>query len=83
MKKRKLLERILNNPKNLDFLDLVRLAEAFGFQLERSNGSHFIFKHPAVPELLNLQSVKGQAKPYQVHQFLVLIERYSLKLEDE
>jgi HicA toxin of bacterial toxin-antitoxin, len=83
MKKRKLLERILNNPKSFDFMDLVRLAEAFGFHLERSNGSHFIFKHAGVPELLNLQSVKGQAKPYQVRQFLVLIERYSLKLEDE
>jgi hypothetical protein len=41
-----------------------------------------IFVHPDIPELVNLQSVKGQAKPYQVKQFLRLVERYDLKLED-
>ena len=81
--KRKLLERILNNPKNLDFMDFVRLVEAFGFALDRSRGSHFVFKHPDVQELLNIQDSGGQAKPYQVRQFLVLIERYSLQMEGE
>ena len=36
-----------------------------------------------LPELVNLQEVKGQAKPYQIRQFLKLVERYNLKLEDE
>jgi predicted RNA binding protein YcfA (HicA-like mRNA interferase family) len=58
------------------------LAEAFGFRLSRISGSHHIFVHPDIPELVNLQSVKGQAKPYQVKQFLRLVERYDLKLED-
>ena len=44
---------------------------------------HHIFVHPGIQELVNLQEVKGEAKPYQIRQFLRLIERYNLKLEDE
>jgi hypothetical protein len=33
--------------------------------------------------LLNLQEVRGQAKPYQIRQFLRLVERYALSLEEE
>jgi hypothetical protein len=36
-----------------------------------------------MPELLNLQETRGQAKPYQVRQLLRLIERYDLKLESK
>jgi len=32
---------------------------------------------------LNLQNVTGKAKPYQVKQFLALIEQYNLSLEEE
>ncbi|MBA3375791.1 MAG: type II toxin-antitoxin system HicA family toxin [Actinobacteria bacterium] len=60
-----------------------RLVEAFGFELRRTTGSHHVFVHPDVRELLNLQEVRGQAKPYQVRQFLRLVERYALSLEDE
>jgi len=59
------------------------LVRGFGFRLARVSGSHHIFTHPATPELLNLQEVKGEAKPYQIRQFLRLVERYDLRLEDE
>jgi len=59
------------------------MVEGFGFRLARVSGSHHIFVHPAIPELVNLQEVKGEAKPYQIRQFLRLIERYNLRLEDE
>jgi predicted RNA binding protein YcfA (HicA-like mRNA interferase family) len=65
------------------FSEMVNLAEAFGFRLSRVNGSHHIFTHPQVPELVNIQEVKGQAKPYQIRQFLQLVERYNLELGDE
>jgi predicted RNA binding protein YcfA (HicA-like mRNA interferase family) len=58
-----------------------RLVDAFGFELRRTSGSHHVFAHPDVAELLNLQDVKGQAKPYQIRQFLRLVERYALSLE--
>jgi len=59
------------------------LAEAFGFQLARVSGSHHVFSNPNVQELLNLQEVRGEAKPYQIRQFLRLVERYNLRLEDQ
>jgi hypothetical protein len=31
---------------------------------------------------VNLQSYKGEAKAYQIRQFLRLVERYNLHLED-
>jgi predicted RNA binding protein YcfA (HicA-like mRNA interferase family) len=62
---------------------MVKLAEAFGFRLSRTSGSHHIFIHPGVRELVNVQEVKGKAKPYQVGQFLQLVEKYNLKLEDD
>ena len=82
-KKRKLLEKILSGSKNIQFDELVTLVEAVGFTLSRSNGSHHIFSHADLPEIVNLQNKKGKAVPYQVRQFLKLIEEYALTLEDE
>jgi predicted RNA binding protein YcfA (HicA-like mRNA interferase family) len=63
MNKPKLLEKVLSGSKNVSFNEMVALIEAFGFHLERVSGSHHIFVHPEVRELVNLQEVKGQAKP--------------------
>ncbi|MEZ4866497.1 MAG: type II toxin-antitoxin system HicA family toxin [Caldilineaceae bacterium] len=82
MNKQKLLERILSGSKNIHFNDFVTLVEAFGLVLKRVRGSHHIFEHPNVSELLNLQNSKGQVKPYQLRQFLQLVEQYDLKLEE-
>jgi predicted RNA binding protein YcfA (HicA-like mRNA interferase family) len=82
--RRRLLRRLSEGAvQNVRFADLIDLVEAFGFELARVSGSHHIFTHPEITELLNLQEVHGQAKPYQVRQFLRLVERYNLKLRDE
>ena len=81
--KRKILQKILAGSKNIRFSDMIDLVEGFGFRLSRTDGSHHIFVHPDIPELVNLQEVKGQAKPYQMRQFLKLIERHSLKLGED
>jgi len=81
--KQKILRRILTGSKNVRFSDVVNLVEGFGFRLSRTDGSHHIFIHSDIPELINLQEVKGKAKPYQMRQFLKLVERYSLKLKEE
>ena len=83
MKKQKLLQKLLSGTKNVRFTDAVAIAEAFGFQLDRINGSHHIFIHEEIPELLNLQNFKGKAKPYQIKQMLQLIEAHNLQLEGE
>jgi predicted RNA binding protein YcfA (HicA-like mRNA interferase family) len=41
---------------------MVNLVKGFGFELSRTEGSHHIFFQPDIPELVNLQNVKGQAK---------------------
>ncbi len=84
MKRRRLLKRISEGQlKNIAFGDIISIVEGFGFRLDRVSGSHHIFVHEAIPELVNLQEVRGEAKPYQIRQFLRLIERYNLGLEDE
>ncbi len=73
----------MGGSKNIRFTDMVNLVRGFGFELSRTEGSHHIFFRTDIPELVNLQNVKGQAKPYQMRQFLRLVEKHNLKLEDE
>ncbi len=84
MDRRKLLARLARGAvKNVAFADLQNLIEGLGFELRRVSGSHHIYAHPDVAELVNLQDARGQAKPYQVRQVLRLIERYGLRLKDD
>jgi len=81
--RKKILQKILAGSKNIRFSDMVNLVKGFGFELSRTDGSHHIFARPDIPELVNLQNVRGQAKPYQMRQFLKLVEKHNLKLENE
>ena len=81
MKKQKLLKKLLSGSKNIRFLDIVNCAKAFGFHLDRKKRKPSYFVHPNVPEMINLQNVGGKAKPYQVKQFLNIVERYNLEME--
>lgn len=84
MNPRQLLRRLVQGTlSNVAFNDLANLAEGFGFRLVRVSGSHHIFAHPGIPQILNLQSVQGEAMPYQIRQLLRLIEQYNLELEEE
>ena len=84
MNRRRLLRRLVQGAlRNVSFNDMVSLAEGFGFQQVRVSGSHHIFSHADVPGQINLQSVRGEAKPYQIRQFLRVVERYNLGLEDD
>lgn len=79
MKTTKQLNKLARNSKNVKFNELVNQIQKFGFALERVSGSHHIFKHPEVTEILNLQPRKGKAKDYQVKQFGRLVEKYELQ----
>jgi hypothetical protein len=73
MKPRKTLERILGGARNVQFSDLVRLAEALGFRLSRvrkcRNSSTF-------------RMCTAKRKPYQVRQLVSLVEKYNLQFTD-
>jgi len=81
MRKQKLLERARNQPANLRFGDLCKLAEAFDFAHRGGKGSHRFYVHSRVTEALNFQPIHGKAKPYQVEQLLDLVEKYGLELK--
>lgn len=84
MKPRKLLLKIWRgNLNGIAFADFARLIRAFGFEPKRQRGSHQIWSHPVCDEDLNLQPWDGEAKPYQVRQFLKLIDRYNLLMQED
>ena len=84
MRRKELLARISRGALgNVGFADFQRLIEGFGFRLLRSRGSHFVYARSGIPNIVNLQEVGGQAKPYQIRQFLRIVERYNLKMEDD
>jgi predicted RNA binding protein YcfA (HicA-like mRNA interferase family) len=83
VKPERLLRRIASGAvANVAIDDFRRLVEAFGFRHVRTTGSHLLFSHPKISDRLNLQPRDGDAKPYQVRQFLRLVEEYNLRMED-
>ena len=83
MKKRRLFEELKNNPKNVRFEKLCKIVEAFGFRFKGGKGSHRIYVQEEIGEMLNFQNVSGKAKPYQVKQFIKIVEKYNLLEEFE
>ena len=78
MNREEIYQKLKDNPKNVRFEELCRAAELFGFEFRGGKGSHRIFVKEGIREMLNFQEVKGKAKPYQVRQFIKIIERYNL-----
>ncbi len=69
MDPKRLLDRLLRGSlNNVRLADARALVEALGFRPMRTTGSHHIFGHAFLPQLLTLQNVRGEAKPYQLRQ---------------
>lgn len=82
MNRRRLLAKAQNGPHNLRSDEFVELVKAFGFRLDHVKGSHYIFLRPDVVDIVNIQERHGQAKGYQVCQFLRIGERLNLTPEE-
>ena len=82
MTARKIYQRLLLNKQNVRFTDFCKVVEAFGYRWDRTSGSHQIYEHLQAPRPLNLQDCRGQAKPYQIRQFLRDVEEFQLTLND-
>jgi predicted RNA binding protein YcfA (HicA-like mRNA interferase family) len=72
VKPSKLYSRLLASPSAMRFRDFQRVLQAFGFTLDRINGSHHNYKHPLVSRPLSIQPKGNMAKPYQSINFLIL-----------
>ncbi len=83
MKPSRLLFRLSSGAvTNVDFSDAQLLLEALGFEEVRVTGSHHVYVRVDIPEQLNLQDRRGQAKPYQLRQLIALVKRYNLTIEE-
>jgi predicted RNA binding protein YcfA (HicA-like mRNA interferase family) len=81
----KTLEKVLRggSDANIRFADLRNLLLTLGFE-ERIKGSHHIFNHDDVDEILNLQPSGSKAKRYQAKDVRDIILNYGLvSHEDE
>lgn len=83
-KRERLYKRISNSQHNVRFQDFCMLLVYFGFRLVRTRGSHHLYQHRELEEVMNVQPMKdNQAKAYQVRQFLKLVETHHLSLTPE
>jgi predicted RNA binding protein YcfA (HicA-like mRNA interferase family) len=63
---------------NFAFSDLQLLLKSLGFRLDRQEGSHQAWRHSIIPQAVNIQSVHGQCKPYQLRQIRDIIKEHNL-----
>lgn len=79
----KLYAWIVANPRAImSFRDFERILLAFGFTHSRTRGSHSAYHNERINQSLIIQPRGKDAKPYQVQQFLDMVEAYDLTLED-
>lgn len=75
----KSLAKMKKNPKGIQFNDLRRICEHYFGKPRQSGTSHCVFKTPWPGDpRVNIQNDKGKAKPYQVRQVLLAIEKLEL-----
>ena len=67
----KLLEQARSHPASLSFTDFETLLAESGWTRKRQRGSHRLWYSPQGYRL-PVQEEGGQAKPYQVRQFLTV-----------
>lgn len=71
-----ILAKIRRNPKGVRFSDLRKVCDHYFGKARMSGSSHRVYKTPwAGDPRVNIQNAKGKAKPYQVRQVLLAIQR--------
>ena len=81
-RREKLINKALRDPRSLSFVELCLLSESFGFQKRQGKGSHVRYVHPEFRITTNFQpGNNGEAKAYQVRQFLAILRSNGLLSE--
>lgn len=73
--------KLLRSSKNINFKELLKMVNLFGFTLRGVQGSHYLFKRDDIKQKMNFQNNpkdKNRAKEYQVKQLLNIIDIYEL-----
>jgi len=73
---KKILEQMHREPANVRFVDLKKVCEKYFGKPRQDGTSHAIFKTPWHGDpRINIQNSKGKAKPYQVKQVILAINK--------
>ena len=81
MKPRKAIQELdewRSNRSDIRFERFCAVIEHFGFRCRVGKGSHKVYVRKGVIENLTVQEKKGKAKPYQIKQFIDLVDKYKL-----
>lgn len=71
-----ILAKIRRNPKGVRFTDLCKVCDHYFGKAHMSGSSHRVYKTPWPGDpRVNIQNAKGKAKPYQVRQVLLAIQK--------
>ena len=69
--------------ENISFSDFLKLAKAFGFEVNRISGSHHSLYNTKIDVTFPIQPIgKNQAKAYQIKQLLEKIKEYKLTIKE-
>jgi predicted RNA binding protein YcfA (HicA-like mRNA interferase family) len=81
-RRRKLYDNIISgrSDANIPFEQTANMLKYLGFD-ERIRGSHHTFTRQGIRELIALQDVGGECKPYQVKQMRAVLKKYNLRKE--
>lgn len=72
----KILAQIRREPSNVRFSELKKVCRHFFGDPRQDGTSHAVFKTPWIGDpRINIQDAKGKAKPYQVRQVLLAIDK--------
>lgn len=78
----KLYAQLLVDRRRLSFAEFQKLLEGFGYRLHRVRGSHHTYRHPGIGERMQIQPNGKEAKDYQVAQFLAIVAKHDLVLDN-
>ena len=71
------VEEWRTNRSDVRFEKFCAVIEHFGFRCRGGKGSHKVYVRDGVVENLSVQEVNSKAKPYQIKQFIDLLDRYN------
>jgi hypothetical protein len=76
----RIVDRMRGSPAQVRFADLYKVCVAYFGEPRQSASSHAVFKTPWPGDpRVNIQNAKGKAKPYQVRQVLLALEKLQEK----
>ena len=76
----KIITEMIANPKGVRFNDLQKVCTHYFGKPRQSGSSHCVYKTPWPGDpRVNIQNHKGKAKPYQVRQVLLAVEKIEVQ----